>query len=441
MTYERQFFQYLENLKRRMETKPLNLGGVASSGGGIGGPPGGFINYLPQSRVTYDKLEDGTFFTPASGMSLLDNLNHIRARLNSVEASGIGGSWGVQKDDVTVLASGVTLLNFENVTSVTDEGAGKVTIICDDLDDEAIHDNVAGEINAVSAKTPVVDADIVLIEDSEASWNKKKVSIQTLLAAASGSGIDGIIIQEDDVQTAADVTTLNFEGNIVSTLDETGGKVTVTISGSSTSTDNDAIHDNVTGEINAITEKASPALSDILLIEDSEASYAKKKIQITNLPLASGTGGGTSFPTDYMVLAYLSSNQNNIATATFTTVQLDTETIDVASEFNTSTYIYTASSTGYYQVNYAIRFASINGSDCRVMAQVQVDTTGLDLFGAYLLSEGTGLTGQAPNAVGAGVIHLSSGDRVRLQGYHNSGSNEDFSGNLAHTYLHIYRIA
>lgn len=57
-------------------------------------------------------------------------------------------------------------------------------------------------------------------------------------------------------------------------------------------TDTDAIHDNVAGEINAITEKTTPVNGDWLLIEDSAATNAKKKIQIGNLP--SGGGGVTN---------------------------------------------------------------------------------------------------------------------------------------------------
>lgn len=53
--------------------------------------------------------------------------------------------------------------------------------------------------------------------------------------------------------------------------------------------DADAIHDNVDGEINAITEKVTPANNDLLLIEDSAASYAKKKVKISNLPAGTGS--------------------------------------------------------------------------------------------------------------------------------------------------------
>ena len=56
-------------------------------------------------------------------------------------------------------------------------------------------------------------------------------------------------------------------------------------------TDDDAIHDNVAGEINAIASKASPADADILLIEDSADSFSKKKIRVDAI-----TGGMNPAP-------------------------------------------------------------------------------------------------------------------------------------------------
>lgn len=49
-------------------------------------------------------------------------------------------------------------------------------------------------------------------------------------------------------------------------------------------TDTDAIHDNVAGEISVVTEKVTPVSGDFLLIEDSAAANAKKRVQIGNLP-------------------------------------------------------------------------------------------------------------------------------------------------------------
>jgi len=55
----------------------------------------------------------------------------------------------------------------------------------------------------------------------------------------------------------------------------------------------DAIHDNVAGEIAAVAEKGAPVNADLVLIEDSAAGNAKKRAQLGNLP---GGGGGGSVP-------------------------------------------------------------------------------------------------------------------------------------------------
>lgn len=99
-------------------------------------------------------------------------------------------------------------------------------------DADAIHDNVAGEINAITEKVTPVSADLLVIEDSAAGNAKKKVQI----------------------------------GNLP------------------TGTDSDAIHDNVAGEINAVTEKTAPVDADLILLEDSADSNNKKKAQAGNLP-------------------------------------------------------------------------------------------------------------------------------------------------------------
>jgi hypothetical protein len=53
-------------------------------------------------------------------------------------------------------------------------------------DTTAIHDNLDGEINAITAKGTVVDADIALIEDSAASYAKKKTLFSTIWTYISG---------------------------------------------------------------------------------------------------------------------------------------------------------------------------------------------------------------------------------------------------------------
>jgi hypothetical protein len=107
-------------------------------------------------------------------------------------------------------------------------------------DPNAVHDNVADEINQIADKASPVGADVLIIEDSTGgTWTKKKVSITNLPGGA----------------------------------------------------DADAIHDNVSNEIQVITPKGSPVGADVIIIEDSAATWAKKSVLISNLPAGSPSFG------------------------------------------------------------------------------------------------------------------------------------------------------
>jgi hypothetical protein len=59
-------------------------------------------------------------------------------------------------------------------------------------------------------------------------------------------------------------------------------------------------------------------------------------------------------------LAYLSTNQLNLAINTTHTVQIDTEVFDQGGDFNTGTYTFTAPVTGRYQINLTIYFTDMD---------------------------------------------------------------------------------
>lgn len=69
-------------------------------------------------------------------------------------------------------------------------------------------------------------------------------------------------------------------------LDSTGGS------------DADAIHDNVAGEIAAITEKTAPVADDMLLIEDSADSNNKKMVKVDNIPRFVDRGDPSAYDLD-----------------------------------------------------------------------------------------------------------------------------------------------
>ena len=135
--YNYNLFQYFEASKRSIIAQPLNLGGITSSGGGTGEPPGGFIGMLPQTRVTYDwdEFDDDGFVQAGavnpSGVvvsaSLLDNLNHIRYRISILEPGGSNAGVNIYDTGVLV-ASGITILDIHGALNITDVGGGEVEI-------------------------------------------------------------------------------------------------------------------------------------------------------------------------------------------------------------------------------------------------------------------------------------------------------------------------
>lgn len=117
---------FIESGVRTMKTTPLNLGGVSGAGGGVGGPPGGFIGQLPQTRVGYDETEAATLSTPASGVSLVDNLNHIRFRLDTLEDESsalIVDDW-----DGSPTVTNVDHITFSGGATVSELSAGHVLV-------------------------------------------------------------------------------------------------------------------------------------------------------------------------------------------------------------------------------------------------------------------------------------------------------------------------
>jgi len=180
-------------------------------------------------------------------------------------------------DDVqTLLAQDGTLsgLNTADKTSL-------VNAINEVHDDEAnaIHKNVAGEIAAIAEKLSPASGDFLLIEDSADLNNKKRVQIANL---PGGSELNDL--------TAA-VTWANVPDANITQSSVTQHQAALTITESQISdlshTDTNAIHDNVSGEIAAVAEKLTPIGGDFLLIEDSAATNAKKRITIDNLPYLS----------------------------------------------------------------------------------------------------------------------------------------------------------
>jgi len=130
-------------------------------------------------------------------------------------------------------------------------------------DADAIHDNVASEISAITAKATPVAGDFLIIEDSAAANVKKSIT----LGSIDHDALTNFLAAEHVDWAGASAGTIHATNYIA------GGA----------GTDTTAIHDDTAGEINAVTLKGTPVAADVILIEDSAAGFAKKRTTLTDL--------------------------------------------------------------------------------------------------------------------------------------------------------------
>jgi hypothetical protein len=167
-------------------------------------------------------------------------------------------------------------------------------------DSNALHKSVGGEISSLTAKTNPTTNDLIVIEDSASSHTKKKVRIGDL-PPTSGAGVDTTAIHDSvdgEIVTVSlkDTPGVNDVLLIEDADDSDYPKKSITIGSlpAKAGADSSAIHKDVGGEIATLTLKASPGVTDLLVIEDTAAGNAKKKITIGSFPTPSGPGVDTT---------------------------------------------------------------------------------------------------------------------------------------------------
>lgn len=127
--FEDQVIKLIKRNKSPWFAAAMNLGGVAGPSGGSGIPPGGLQGQLIQRRVAYDITEasySGIKTTPPSG-SLVDNLAHIRFRLDALESGG-GGITSIEVRDEGIKQGDATVLDFIG-TGITATVSGTIATI------------------------------------------------------------------------------------------------------------------------------------------------------------------------------------------------------------------------------------------------------------------------------------------------------------------------
>jgi len=176
---------------------------------------------------------------------------------------------------------------------------------------------------------------------------------------------------------------------------------------------NDAQLKRAAGDINTFTEKTSPVSADIILIEDSAASYAKKKVQITNLP----TGGGTTFDTDFYGTM---SGNTTLSNTTWKKIGFDTATRDANSEFNAATDKWVCVDSGTYHISVILCFDGSSTGTRGLFFSINGLTS--PAAASPLLAEIASTASTSRHNLSISYA-FSTSDTLEIYGYQSSGGN------------------
>lgn len=135
------------------------------------------------------------------------------------------------------------------------------------LDSSIPYSGMAVEIKAASLKSTPVDADEFGYVDTEVGDTLKKFTWTNIKAT---------------LKTYFDTLYNNYVLTKAKVEDVLTGTIT-SHTHSGIGTDSDAIHNNVSGEINGVADKSIPIDADVFLGEDSASSYVKKKFTWANI--------------------------------------------------------------------------------------------------------------------------------------------------------------
>ena len=133
--------------------------------------------------------------------------------------------------------------------------------------------------------------------------------------------------------------------------------------------------------------------------------------------------------------AYRDSSTQSIDSGSATKVQLNAESYDVDSEFDSTTnYRFTATVEGYYQVNAVVKYSAT--VDTKIYVTI-IRRNGTDIATSQLAASGTEKMG----IVVADVVFLTAGQFLELFTFHDSGSAKTIENGESLTYMSVHRLS
>jgi len=208
-----------------------------------------------------------------------------------------------------------------------------------------------------------------------------------------------------------------YLGKAVQTVNPASGSVGTSQLASEAVTNAKVASSIITGQ----TAETSIATDDLILLSDTSASGALKKMTRANF--VSGIGGSNSS----QFAAYGAAGQS-ISTNTYTKINIVNEFFDVDSNYDASNSKFVAPSAGKYFLygQFAInRTGSFTGNPCHMKVRIYKNGSGLDYIGTIFASTDGGRV-QIINI--SAIVDASTNDYFEIFGYHDKGSSENTGG-------------
>lgn len=274
--------------------------------------------------------------------------------------------------------------------SASDDGSGILLsngLYANYLSDGGIYSYRAGEINAIASKAIPVNADVIIIEDSADSFNKKKITLTDLLSAGSGdvvgpvsavdvrlatfNGTSGKLIQDSGSTVASVLSRANHSGD---QLAATISNFQVTVSANTDVTTN-------TAKVSNATHTGDVTGSTTLTIAVDSVTYAKMQNVVSDdvlLGNIAGAGGIVAEITPAQIRTMInvadgSTANNSNAYLLSRTNHTDSQLASTISNFQTTVSANTDVTANTAKVTNATHTGDVTGNGILTIAVGAVD--------------------------------------------------------------------
>lgn len=298
---------------------------------------------------------------------------------------------------------------------------------------------ISREQEGTSARTILVGDQVMLaptakvITDIETAIGTIETWKDSITSSVAELNIlDGVTANKDEINVLDGMTSNTAELN---KLDGVSGAVVGT-------TDTQTLTNKTLTSPTINTPTTTLANNAALKAKDSGGT-ARDLIKATSGNIA--TFGSADFTENAVVTqskarAYMNSNQS-VATATWTKMNLDTESFDIGSDFDTTNKRFVARVTGYYVIIGKVSALDTGGSGVQLIAGLFKNAGGTFTTPIQSNKSYAGAATDDPATMVVTIEYLTANDYIELCGYHTYGSNRTFYSGAHETFMAVHLLS